>query len=126
MRCLDSSRLFELPKNYSTLILAIKMNHIKDADNLLADEDHTSQSENNFYLLIVGKSRTTSKNFFKATNKAVSVTVGLGSPYEPSAVVVPLPVTFELIIPFVATLFFFKRAAEKPEAQTYTIHGRNT
>ncbi|THU60223.1 hypothetical protein C4D60_Mb07t10380 [Musa balbisiana] len=32
----------------------------------------------------------------------------------------PFPESFEPTIPFVATLCFFKKAAEKPEAQTYT------
>lgn len=55
----------------------------------------------------------TSKTFFSINSKAASFAAGL----DPKAS--PLPVdSSENTRPFVATLFFLRNAAEKPEAQT--------
>lgn len=77
-------------------------------------------TDSKHYLLIAGKFKTTSKNFSRTTNKALSATAGLGPKLESPVSVMPFPESFEPTIPFVATLCFFKKAAEKPEAQTYT------
>lgn len=71
------------------------------------------------YLFTVGRFKTTSKNFSKTSSKAASVTAGFAS----ATVLLPIdkftPGSFELVTPFVAMLCFFRKAAEKPDAQTY-------
>jgi hypothetical protein len=70
-----------------------------------------------------GMFRITSKNFSKNPSKAASVNAGFGSKPEPKS---EINMTFVRILlgtdidPFDTTLFFFRRAAEKPEAHTYT------
>lgn len=68
------------------------------------------------YLLTPGRFKTTSKNFSRTKSKAASVTAGLGS--ETSLFPINAPKLDSLDNPFVAKLCFFRKAAEKPEAQT--------
>lgn len=60
---------------------------------------------------------TTLKKFSKSTSKAVSVTAGFGS-ITVLATTDPSAESHEVDNPFVATLCFFRKAAEKPEAHT--------
>lgn len=70
------------------------------------------------HLFTEGRFKTTLKNFSKTSSKAASVMAGLAS----TTVLAPLdactPGSFAASSPFVATLCFFRKAAEKPEAQT--------
>lgn len=59
------------------------------------------------YLLTAGRFKITSKNFSRITSKAASLIAGL-------ATMSPV-----FLYPFAAILFFFRNAAENPEAQTY-------
>lgn len=59
------------------------------------------------YWLTVGKFKITSKNFSRTTSRAASLIVGLAA------------MSSVFLYPFAAILFFFKKAAENPEAQTY-------
>ena len=72
----------------------------------------------NNYLLTLGRFKTTSKNFSRTNSKAASVTAGLGSTTSLLPTNTFMPDSFEQIVPFVATLCFFRKAAEKPDAQT--------
>lgn len=81
------------------------------------------QQEIGSYLFTAGNRKTTLKNFSRIRSKAVSVTAGLGSPtslLETNRFVC----SFSSTIPLVATLFFFRNAAEKPEAHTLS-KGKN-
>jgi len=78
------------------------------------------------YLFTEGRFKITWKNFSRISNKAASVTAGFGSKptagfgFESTAWLptTPVPNSFELKDPFVATLLFFRNAAEKPDAHT--------
>jgi len=65
------------------------------------------------YLFTLGRFRITAKNFSRTKSKAVSVAAGLG--WE---MFIPFDSYDELADPLVATLLFFKNAAEKPDAHT--------
>lgn len=64
------------------------------------------------HLFTAGRFKTNSKNFFRRIKSASSVNRGLIS-------IVFLSPVVSTTAPFVATLFFFRKAAENPEAQTY-------
>jgi len=64
----------------------------------------------------LGRLRITAKNFSRIISKAVSVAAGLGS--EKFIRAPMFDSNDELTDPLVATLFFFKNAAEKPDAHT--------
>lgn len=66
------------------------------------------------YLFTLGRLRTTSKNFSRSNSSIDSATAGFGSTNN------PISNSFEPMNPFVATLCLFRKAAEKPEAHTYT------
>lgn len=65
---------------------------------------------------MLGRFRTTPKNFSRTRSKAVSVKAGLTS----MEVLVPTVTSESGLVaePLVPTLFFFKNAAENPEAKT--------
>lgn len=70
-----------------------------------------------------GMFRITSKNFSKTPSKAASVNPGLGSKPEPESETTMTSVRILLGTdndPFDAMLFFFRKAAENPEAHTYS------
>lgn len=58
-----------------------------------------------------------SKNFFRISSKAASVRAGLSQSSLPIDTL--MPDSSENTRPLVATLFFLRNAAEKPEAQTW-------
>lgn len=64
----------------------------------------------------MGRFKTTSKNFSSTNSNASSVTAGLVSTEVLASIDTSL--SFKVMKRFVATLFFFKKAAENPEAQT--------
>ena len=71
------------------------------------------------YLFTLGRFSITPKNFSRIKSKTVSVAAGLGSEKFILLIRVPMFDSHEeLADPLVATLFFFKRAAEKPDAHT--------
>lgn len=70
------------------------------------------------YLLIEGRFRTTPKNFSKTVNTVASRTAGFGCSKELVVIATPISEILGSGIPFEATLCFFKKAAENPEAQT--------
>jgi hypothetical protein len=70
-----------------------------------------------------GMFRITSKNFPKTPSKAASVNAGFEAKPEPKSEITMTSVRILLGTdndPFDATLFFFRKAAEKPEAHTYS------
>jgi hypothetical protein len=72
----------------------------------------------NHYLFTEGRCRTTSKNFFSTKSKAASVALGLSTKSSLLPIDTLMPDSSDDTRPFVATLFFLRNAAEKPEAQT--------
>lgn len=68
------------------------------------------------YLLILGEFKMTSKNVSNADSRTASVATGLGSMLDSTTRTSDLE-SFDPS-PFVVTLCFFMRAAEKPEAHT--------
>lgn len=71
------------------------------------------------YLFTFGRFRITAKNFSRTKSRAVSVAPGLGWEKFIPLFLAPMFDSFdELADPLVATLFFFKNAAEKPDAHT--------
>lgn len=59
-----------------------------------------------------------SKNFFRISSKAASVRAGLSPKSSSLPIDTLMPDSSENTRPLVATLFFLRNAAEKPEAQT--------
>lgn len=71
------------------------------------------------YLFTLGRFSITLKNFSRTKSKAVSVAAGLDSEkFIPLIRAPTLGSHDELADPLVPTLFFFKNAAEKPDAHT--------
>jgi len=71
-----------------------------------------------FYLFTEGRSRMIPKNFFRISCKAASVTAGLSPKSSSPPMDTLMPDSSENTRLFVATLFFLRNAAEKPEAHT--------
>jgi hypothetical protein len=71
-----------------------------------------------YNLFTIGRFKITSKNFSRTANKADSAMAGLGSMNVLLPTNTSISDSFELACTFVATLCFFRKAAEKPDAQT--------
>ena len=71
-----------------------------------------------YNLFTIGMFKITSKNFSRTANKADSAMAGLGSMNVLLPTNTSVSDSFELACTFVETLCFFRKAAEKPDAQT--------
>ena len=72
-----------------------------------------------YNLFTIGRFKIISKNFSRTANKADSAKAGLGSMNVFLPTNTSISDSFEVACTFVATLCFFRKAAEKPDAQTY-------
>jgi len=87
-------------------------------DHFYKNNQVEEETDSFLYLFIEGRSRMIPKNFFRISCKAASVTVGLSPKSSSLPMDTLMPDSSENTRPFVATLFFFRNAAEKPEAHT--------